>query len=174
MTRFRVRHASRALRTLAVLAALIAEIVTAIPAMGHAGGLPTVIIPLDHVVPDESFEILLSDFAANSAIHITLVQDGKTIVLAEATTGADGHGSASATLPATFALGYVQLFAMSDDGATADTWIRVGTGTYTSPGSTAKSDWWTDPSILVFGVFILGAVAALTFLATRSRRPRPG
>ncbi len=152
------------------LAGTVAGLLLAGPVVAHGPGLPTVIVPLDHVVPGVVFETLLSDFEAGATIHITIIQGGKATELAAAITGPDGHGSATARLPAGFPFGYVELIAASSDGASAQTWIRVGDATYTSPGSVADGEWWTDPAVLVIGAIILGATAALVHLVRRRRR----
>jgi len=168
------RLVRQTLRGLA-LGALGGVIIGVAPAMAHGAGLPTVIVPLDHVVPGVTFQVLLSDFPPGAAVHITITSAGRTTVLADATMGSDGHGEATATLPSTFPFGYVQVIAAAGDGSAADTWIRIGDSTYSSPGSAAgETPIWEDPSFWILAVFVLGVVAALTLLATRARRQRPG
>lgn len=88
------------------------------------------------------------------------------------TADADGHFNQSLTLPGHVSEGYAQMTARSDSGDVAYMWVLVGQNTTgaVSPAAAAGNQWWSDPSVLVLGLMLGGALLAVLFLAFRAGR----
>ena len=118
---------------LAVLGPVLAIAGLATVAFAHGGGSPSLLVPLDHVVPGESFEVQADDFEAAVNLRISVTRDATTLDLGDAVTDTDGHVTVVGVLPAAYPVGYAEVTAAGDDGSHASAWIRVDDSTYVSP-----------------------------------------
>ena len=154
------------------LAALLALIVM-LPAgrvLGHGGAGAFVIVPADHVVPGESFDVVVADMGAGSEIVLTIEAPERSESLATVTAAPDGHFHGSVDLPANFPDGYAQLIVSGSDGSVASTWVLVSPRRAGAPSSPDSGSWWTDPSVVLLGAFVIGALAVVGYLLLR---PKP-
>jgi hypothetical protein len=160
-------------RLIAGLALAVAATASPATAVAHMGGEPFIHVPVDHIVPGESFPIVAADLGPDSLVTIELATDDGIVPLGTVTAGPDGHFETVLVLPATVPEGYMQISAQSDDGTYATVWVRVGSeaASATPPGS-AGAGLPVDPSLLV----LLGAaiVVVAAWLVRSRRRPSPG
>jgi hypothetical protein len=157
------------LRVLAL--ALFSVALVAAAASAHEGAEPFILVPGDHIVPGQPFEVIASDLAPNSTIEITLAVDERVDQLDEVVSGADGHFSTTVTVPDSFPVGYAQIFAIDADGSEASTWVLVGERNDQTPAipTSPTADWWTDPSVIVLGVVVGSALISIGALIIRSQ-----
>jgi hypothetical protein len=156
-------------------AALILALLGAGNVSAHLGGGPFIIVPTDHLFPGQPFDVVAADMGPDSNVTFEIARDELVVQLQGAKAGSDGHFTASLSLPADFPTGYALLTAVGDDGAQASTWVLVGERTESTPATPpGQGPWWADPSVLVLGVFLVGAATVLTYMALRSRsKPAP-
>jgi hypothetical protein len=157
---------------LAVLAAF--SLATAGPAAAHLGATAFILVPADHVLPGDRFDVVGSDMGASSAVAFQIVNENTQVTasLESVTAGADGHFQVTLTLPTDFPDGYAVLTATATDGTRTSTWVLVGVRTASTPPSPATRQWWTDPSVIVLGVLVVGGLALVTFALLRRRPPQ--
>ena len=137
----------------------------------HLGGEAFILVPLDHVLQEVPFEVIAADVSPDSLISFRIEQDSLVIPLQSATAGPDGHFQTLLTLPASFPDGYSQLIASAEDGTTASTWILVGARTASTPPPPSATSWLADPSVIVLGSLVLGAVLVVAYVLLRRLRP---
>jgi len=74
--------------------------------------------------------------------------------------------------PSDFPIGYAEFFATAVNGASVSTWVLVGKRTASTPPPPGTGAWWTDRSVVVRLVFLVGAVGAVGHLLLRPRAHR--
>jgi hypothetical protein len=151
-------------------AATLATAVMAVPVAAHFGASAYIIVPADHVLPGEPFEVVGADLTPNSNVTFTMNREGVTTTLDGSASGPDGHFTATLTLPRDFPGGYAQLFATATDGTSTSTWVLVGARSADTPPPPGTMPVWADPSVLVLVVLVLGALGLVGFMVLR-RRP---
>jgi hypothetical protein len=161
-------------RTAAILSTLVATVALLAggpnPVLGHAGGQPFLHVPADHLVPGQSFPVVAADLGPNTTVTFTLAAPGGELTLGTAVAGPDGHFETTLVLPATVPAGYLQLVALTADGTSANTWLRVGAGSdaaIPSPGAIFE---WLDPSLIAL---VAIALIVAVVMVLRARRTRP-
>jgi hypothetical protein len=158
-----------------VLLGILLAAMFAGPARAHLGGEPLVLVPLDHVLPGESFPLTGADLGEDAVVKVELKQDKLVVALGSITAGSDGHFQSSLDLPSTFPDGYAELVASSSDGSEASTWILVGERNESTPPPPGRTEWGRGRTAVVLALVLGVAGAALAFGAMRSgRRARGG
>jgi hypothetical protein len=167
ISRVRARWIAGAVAAVAAIAVVVAPPV----ALAHGGGQAFIHVPVDPIVPGETFPLVGADLGENAAVAVGLLIAGEVVSLGTLAAGPDGHFEATLVLPASVEAGYVQLVAQSTDGSFASTWVRVGTASAPDrPLSGTVLDL-VDPSLLLAGAAIL---VITVFLLARERLPRAG
>jgi hypothetical protein len=146
---------------------LLGLAVTAFPsaALAHTGGEPFIHVPVDHVVPGESFPVVAADLGPDATVTIELVTDAGVVPIGTVVAGPDGHFETTLVMPATAPQGYRQISATSDDGSVATVWVQIGTGAGSGPPSATGLA--IDPSL---ALLLGGAAVVLAIGLVRSRR----
>jgi hypothetical protein len=142
-------------------------------AVAHSGGEPYIIVPVDHILPGQTFDVIAADMGPDAEVRFEISTEQRVVPLATATAGPDGHFQTTLSLPSDFPTGYAELLAVGNDGSRASTWVLVGLRTESTPAPPGASAWWTDPSVLLLGAFLMGALAVVGYLLLwpRSRTP---
>jgi hypothetical protein len=156
----------RVLLSLALLAALLAPG----HAPAHEGGEPLVLVPVDHVMPGDTFPLTGADLGEGALVTFELKQEELVVPLGRVTAGPDGHFQSTLDLPSTFPDGYAQLVASSSDGSEASTWILVGERTEATPAPPDGSGWGRGQTLIALGLVVGLVAAALGLVAMRSGR----
>lgn len=104
---------------------------------------------------------------ADAAVALEIVHEPVVEQLGTAQAAPDGHFTATLSLPANFPGGYAQVIATQADGMQTSTWVLVGQRTASTPPRPDDGEWWTDPSVLVLIIFVIGAVAGIGCLFLR-------
>jgi hypothetical protein len=162
-------RSSRVRRLTASLAIAIAVGAAPASALGHQGGQPLLVIPMDHLVPGESFPVVAADLAPDAVVTIAIATADGDVHLGTVTSGPDGHFQTTLVLPSDIPEGYLLISARTSDGSEASTWVRIGS-VAESPAPTPAGtgvDFWIDPSLLLL-LGGLGLGLAAWFI--RSRR----
>jgi hypothetical protein len=152
--------------------ALFVLLALALPATvsAHFGGAASIIVPLDHINPGESFPVIASDLGASAGVIFQLQRTDRTLDLGRVTAGPDGHFQSTFDLPADFPLGYVVLVGASDDGSLASTWILVGPRSDSTPAAPNAAPLLLDPAVWLVGGVLAGLGSLLVVrLAGRQR-----
>jgi hypothetical protein len=142
-------------------------------ASAHGESEPWLFVAADRVYQGESFAVIGADMGPGVRVAFDLASGDSPVPLGEVITAEDGHFETTLILPPTQPDGYVELRAMDSAGLEASTWLLVGDTVdpaVTAPPVAGSSPWWTDPSVLVFGVLILGGVGAVGYVLLKSRR----
>jgi hypothetical protein len=175
---------ARHLRPLLLLLLLLAQ-----PglALGHGNGLPWIWLESEQVMPGDPFNVLVIDFQPYGRVDLELVADDRRAPLGEIPLEGDGHGEVQIVMPEDFPIGYAELTATDAVGNDAVTLLYVGEApagigppapperpTFSSgPGAAAAGEWWMDSSVLVLGVVVFGAMAAVVLMLVRRPRQPP-
>jgi hypothetical protein len=159
-----------ALAPLILLALALGLLAAPATVSAHFGGAASIIVPLDHINPGESFPVIAADLGASAGVTFQLQRTDRTLDLGRVTAGADGHFQSTFDLPADFPAGYVELVAASDNGSRASTWILVGARTASTPAAPSLIQWWQDPATLLVSALVVGGLIALAWAFIRSRR----
>lgn len=149
------------------LAMVVAALTSAAAVLGHGANSAYILIPVDHVNPGEPFEVIAGDMGPNATVAFRLERDEETALLSEATAGSDGHFTTTLTMPAEFPAGYAMLVAEAADGTTTSTWVLVGPRTSATPSPPGQLAWWSDPSVVVLGIAVVGGLGALGYALWR-------
>ena len=139
--------------------------------LAHAGGLPFIVVPQDHVIAGAAFPVIGADLGPGAKVDLAMTLSEQTADLGTVTAGADGHFETSANLPVGFPNGYASLTASADDGLSAQAYVLVGARTEGTPAPPKPEapPFWADPSVIVFAILVTGALAGLVVLWTRPR-----
>ncbi|MEP7157865.1 MAG: hypothetical protein ABI797_00420 [Chloroflexota bacterium] len=157
----------------AVFAVLMASALVVAPASAHFGGGAFIVVPSDHIDPGSTFEVIGADLAPASTVDFKIVRDESVVSLGTFVSGADGHFTTQLQLPADYPDGYAQLFATATDGTEASTWVLVGARTESTPAPPGATEWWSDPSVLIVGVFLIGGFAAVAYALLKRKSGEP-
>jgi hypothetical protein len=158
---------------LSACVALLTSVIAAAPVHAHFGGGAFIVVPADHVNPGSTFEVIGADLAPESTVEFKIVRDESVVALGTFVSGADGHFTTQLQLPADYPNGYAQLFATAADGTEASTWVLVGARTESTPAPPGATQWWSDPSVLILGVFIIGGLAAIAYALFKRKSGAP-
>jgi hypothetical protein len=141
-------------------------------ALAHGDGEPWLFVAADHVEQGQPFSVIGADMGPSVGVTFELTSYGEPMSLGEVTTEQDGHFEASLTVPMTVRDGYAELRAVDAAGLEASTWVLVGDEPDLSvpPMPVAGNPWWTDPSVIVLGLFLVGGALAVGYLLVKSRR----
>jgi hypothetical protein len=139
----------------------------AAPVSAHLGATAYIIVPADHVLAGESFDVVGADMGPSSNVTFRLVHEQTTTELQSITTNADGHFQVTLSVPQEFPDGYAQLFATASDGTETSTWLLVGVRTASTPAPPSATQWWSDPSVLVLLVLVIGAFGLVGYILLR-------
>jgi hypothetical protein len=161
---------SRSFLTAALIGVGLSALASAV-AGAHGVDEPTLVVPLDFVMPGEMVPVIGADLGSDADLTITLVQGVRTAELGTITAGPDGHFSTSMQVPADYPNGYSQLIADGNDGSQASTWILVGPRTTTTPARPGATEWWQDPALWLISGLLAGGGIALAVTAFKSRQP---
>jgi hypothetical protein len=148
-------------------------IATTAGASAHGEGEPWLFVAADRVYQGESFTVIGADMGPGVRVEFDLASGNSPVPLGEVTAAEDGHFETTLILPPTLPDGYVELRAVDAAGLEASTWLLVGDTVdpaVTVPPVAGSSSWWTDPSVLVLGVLILGGLGAVGYVLLKSRR----
>lgn len=135
----------------------------------HEGAAAWVHVPADHVVAGDTFEIWASDLTPNTDVALRLVAPPQTVDLGVARSDADGHFVKTVQMPSAIPTGYVELVVSTSEGASASTWVLVGSRSGQS-GRMPDTGAGIDPSLIVLGVLLGGAVGGVGYLLLRPRK----
>jgi hypothetical protein len=127
-----------------------------------------VLVPVDHVMPGETFPLTGADLGEGALVTFQLKQEELVVPLGRITAGPDGHFESTLDLPASFPVGYAQLVGSSSDGSEASTWILVGERTEATPPPPDGSGWGRGRTLIVLGLVFGLLAAALGLVAMRS------
>jgi hypothetical protein len=152
------------------IAILVAAILIPV-ARAHPGGEPLIHVPLDHVVPGQSFPVIGADLGKGAVVTVELKKEDRVDRLGRITAGSDGHFEGTLAVPPTSPDGYAQLVATSSDGSKASTWILVGARTESTPPPPGGTKWGRERALIVLGagLGVIGAAVALAAMASRRR-----
>lgn len=139
-------------------------------ARAHEGGEPLVLVPVDHVMPGETFPLTGADVGEKAVVTFELRQEELVVPLGRITAGADGHFTSTLDLPPTFPNGYAELVGSSTDGSETSTWILVGERTEATPPPPDESGWGRERTLVVLALVLGLVAAALGLVAMRSGR----
>ena len=137
-------------------------------ARAHEGGKPLVLVPVDHVMPGETFPLNGADLGEGALVTFELKQEELVVPLGRITAGPDGHFESTLDLPPSFPNGYAQLIGSSSDGSEASTWILVGERTEATPPPPGGTEWGRERTLIAVGLGLGLAAAALGLVAMRS------
>ncbi len=160
------------LRLLAVASLGVMLLIAPGPALAHFGSEAFILVPGEQVSPGEPFEVVVADLSPGAAVTLVAVRNGQTVEVGRTVSDREGHFTTSATLPADYPHGYAELVATAQDGTQVATWVHVGprTGGTGAPPSSPSGGGGIDPSLVVLGLMVAGAIAAAGYLVLR-RRP---
>ncbi len=109
-----------ALAALALAGAAAGNALADEPNSGH------LIVPVDHVLPGETFRITGFEIDAGIDLSLQLTSGGTTVELGSAHVALDGTVEASGGVPANFPLGYAELHAVSQADGTWTAVVLIG------------------------------------------------
>ena len=145
--------------------------------VAHDGAAAYMIVSADFVLPGQPFEVMVADIGIDAPVDFTIVKDDRSELLGTSRAAPDGHLMTDLVVPADFPQGgYAQLFATVPDVVWTSTWVYVGERTSDTPpppAGTAMARWWTDPSVIVLAVLVVGVVGAIGYLVFRPRLATP-
>jgi hypothetical protein len=163
---------------------VLAASLGAASAAAHGGGLPWIWLEEEQVRQGEEFNVVVVDYAAYGTVRFELVGTGARAELGTIVCEGDGHGEGSLPVPASFPDGYAELIGRDNEGGEAVTLLYVGDVSGAgppppvrpAPGSADPPNAaLADPSVLVLGLLVTGAAAALVLMILRRpRAPRGG
>jgi hypothetical protein len=132
----------------------------------------SLLVPADHIDPGKAFLLIASDFGSLSPVAVRISAQNTTVELGRFTTGSDGGSQTDLNLPADFPLGWAELAATADSGASATVTVLVGPRTAATPPPpvSGRINWWQDPSVLLLAVGL--ALGALAIVMAAKRRKR--
>ena len=139
----------------------------------HLGGSAYIFVTQDFILPGQQFGLIAADMGEQADVTLEIVHESVVAQLGTARAASDGHFTATLSLPADFPHGYAQVIATAIDGSQTSTWVLVGERTASSPPPPDTRSWWSDPSVLVLVIFVVGAVAVAGYLLLRPRLGRP-
>jgi hypothetical protein len=140
------------------------------PAAAHFGSSAYIVVTADQVLPGQEFEVVAADLTPGASVSFRLVHEELSVPLTTTTAPPDGHFRLNMAVPNDFPSGdYAQLFALAGDGTEVSTWVLVGTRTANTPPRPGTGPWWSDPSVIVLGLIIAGAVGAVGWMLLRRR-----
>jgi hypothetical protein len=157
-------------RFLLLLPVVLAVLLAPGQAQAHPGGEPLVLVPVDHVLPGETFPLTGADLGEDALVSFELKQEELVVPLGRITAGPDGHFESTLDLPSTFPEGYAQLIGSSSDGSESSTWILVGERTEATPPPPGGSGWGRERTLIVLALVVGLVAAALGLVAMRSGR----
>lgn len=160
-------HRLTSLATGSLLALLLAA-----PVAAHFGGEAFILVPGDHVNPGQTFEVIVADLTPGARVDLIVLENGdQPVPVGSAVSDTQGHFSTTGTLPADFPNGYVEIVATAEDGTSVSTWMLVGprTSETGAPPVAAATDAGLDPSLIMLGVLVGGAVGAVGYVILRRR-----
>jgi hypothetical protein len=148
-----------------------------VPASGHEGEGPSLDLLESRVSPGQQVRVFGDDLDPDETVTLELFAHGEVHALGPAATDADGHLEAVVIVPPGIMDGYAELRATTVSGSVATTWILVGEPDLSAglPGTSPPVDQaasWTDPSVVVLGILLGGAGAALLYLLLRPAQPK--
>jgi hypothetical protein len=159
------------------LPAVLALCAYAVPgvAIGHGGGEAWIHVPAQSIQPGQPFELLGSDLGPGASVAVAAIAGDRSIAIGTVTADAEGHFTQTLTLPAGVPDGYAQLHAKSSAGVEAFMWVLIGQNTSgaVNPAVAGRTEWWSDPSVIMLGGILCAALVAGLYLAFRSRHPAP-
>lgn len=144
-------------------------------AQAHGAGSAFIIVPADHINPGSPFDVIGADLGPNAAVSFEIVNGDRVATLGDVSSDSEGHFQANLQLPADYPQGYAELFATSSNGTEVATWVLVGPRTEATGAPPRQSPWWMDPSVIVLGIFLVGAILVIGYVLLRpdSARPAP-
>jgi hypothetical protein len=160
----------------ALAVVLVALSIFASTASAHFGGEAFILVPVDHVDPGQTFDVVVADLTPGSTVVLEVVRDGESLQIGQAVSDADGHFTTTAALPADFPHGYAQLVATAEDGTQVTTWVLVGSRSEAGPPPTAPPPAFNqllDPSVLLLVALIGGIGIALAIALIKRSATRP-
>lgn len=132
-------------------------------ASAHGLGDAWVQVPGGTIRPGEEFEVWGADFGPFATVEL-FFSTGEQVGQIEA--GADGHFTTVVRAPDELQTGFAELNATTNDGLWSSVWVEVSN----SGTAAQQADLWTDPSVIVLGLFVIGAAALVGYVLLRGRR----
>ena len=156
--------------------AVVASVIAGLAALSTAGlcaahGVvgPSIVVPIDYVLPGEEFPVIAADFGSEVNVRFEIVASGRAIELGSATAGPDGHFATNFQVPSEVQFGQAELVANSDDGTQASIPLQVGPADPSVlPGQ--KPEAWQDPAVILLASILVGGAAILGWTALRATR----
>ena len=145
-------------------------------AAAHEGAAAYMVVASDFVLPGQPFQVVVADIGEDAPVHFSIVKDARVEALGSSRAAPDGHLMADLMLPSDFPLGYAQLTATVMDVTSTSTWVLVGernSGTPAPPSAANAVAWWSDPSVIVLGVLLVGVIGAIGYLLFKPKRVKP-
>ena len=152
-----------------VLLVLLSMMAAPPSVVAHEGAEAWLHVPADHVPAGGSFEIWGNDLPPESDVTLRLAAGPQTLDLGVARSDAEGHFVKTVQMPSTIPAGYVELVVSTSEGASASTWVLVGSRSAQS-GPMPDTGAEIDPSLIVLGVLLGGAVGGVGYLLLRPKR----
>lgn len=155
--------------------ALLLVALTSTRVGAHIGGESFILVPSDSVSPGSAFEVIAVDLGPNATISFEVDNGNRVAALGSVPADSDGHFQGALQMPADYPQGYAELIAISSDGYEVATWVLIGPRTASTGAPPGQPTWWSDPSVVVLGVFVVGALGVLGYLLIQrgSTRPAP-
>lgn len=138
----------------------------------HLGGSAYIVVAQDFIVPGQPFRLIAADMGEQADVALEIVHEAVVAQLGNARAATDGHFTVTLSLPTDFPLGYAQVIATATDSSQTSTWVLVGEPTASSPPPPGTGSWWSDPSVLVLVVFVMGAIVVAGYVLLRPRAGR--
>ena len=151
------------------LAAMLIGALLALPfatqeAAAHGLGDAWVQVPGGTIRPGEEFEVWGADFGPFATVDLFFSTGER---MGQVAAGADGHFTTTIRAPDDLQTGFAELNATSEAGMWSSVWVEVGG----SASVTQSATWWTDPSVIVLGVLVIGAFLGVGLLLIRRKPP---
>lgn len=156
-----MKYRGHLIATLLIGALLVIPLTAGVEA--HGLGAPWVQVPGGLVRPGEDFEVWGADFSPYATVELFFSTGER---MGEVPAGADGHFTATLRAPVELTDGFAELNATTNDGMWSSVWVQVSA----SGVAAQQAAWWTDPSVLVLGLFVVGAAAMVGYVLLRGRR----
>ncbi len=154
-------------------------VIATVPAVALAHDGPgtgaSLLVPADHVDPGKPFLLIASDFGSLSPVAFRISAPDKSVDLGRLVAGSDGSFQTNLNLPADFPLGWAEIVATADAGASATVTVLVGPRTAATPPPpvSGRISWWQDPSVLLLGLGLAVGAAAIGLMARRRKTAVP-
>ncbi len=157
--------------------ALLAWLVLPLAAAAHGGEGPYLEVQPTQLRQAQPFALFGDDLDPHDEAELVMASFREVHRLGTVTTDAEGHLSASLSVPPGVRDGYAEIRATTTRGSSASIWVLVGDGPDLSSGlpvgDAGQPPLWADPSVVVLGALVVGAGLGLGHMLVRRTRQNP-